>query len=210
MSFIFSLVTLLWFALFHYVGQGIFTLFWLSFFLMIWACLLVFEFFGLFCLFSFLIVFSSFFHWNFHLLLVWGVIIVRIFHEKKFIQAKKEATRDIFLLKCERDNKNNLSLFHVQTVKINKLWSRLVWWFRLCKEMHFISLWTTNPLHTIMYIFKTPDSRVMVWGWLFIFLFIYYGLKFSHLNEGVVWFICQYVVLNKHQIIFEIKSKFIF
>jgi hypothetical protein len=52
---------------------------------------------------------------------VWGVIIVRIFHEKKFIQAKKEATRDIFLLKCERDNKNNLSLFHVQTVKINKL-----------------------------------------------------------------------------------------
>jgi hypothetical protein len=51
---------------------------------------------------------------------VWDVIIVRIFHERKFIQAKKETTRDIFLLECERDNKNNLSLFtHKQLRLIN-------------------------------------------------------------------------------------------
>jgi hypothetical protein len=98
------------------------------------------------------------------------------FSWKKIYSGSKRITRDIFILKCERDNKDGIFSFQTQAIKINKLWSRLVWWFGLCKEMHFMSLWTTNPLHTIMHTFKTPSLRVMAWGWLFIFLFIYFGL----------------------------------
>jgi hypothetical protein len=40
-----------------------------------------------------------------------------------------------------------------------------------------------------------------------IFLFIFSDLEFGHLDGGVVWFM---LFLNKHQIIFETKSKFKF
>jgi len=37
-----------------------------------------------------------------------GVILVEIFHEKKFIHAQQGITRDIFILECERDNKDDI------------------------------------------------------------------------------------------------------
>jgi hypothetical protein len=50
-----------------------------------------------------------------------GVTLVGIFHEQKFIQTQKRTTGDIFILECERDNKDGLSSFQAQAVKINKL-----------------------------------------------------------------------------------------
>jgi len=95
-----------------------FSLFWLGHthfvltitFLVIWACPLAFEFFRLFCLFGSRL-FILFYHWNFHLPSVWGMILVGIFHEKKIIQAQKGTARDIFILECEKNNKDDISSF---------------------------------------------------------------------------------------------------
>ena len=44
-----------------------------------------------------------------------------IFYERKIIQAQKGIARDILILERERNNKDGLSSFQAQTVKINKL-----------------------------------------------------------------------------------------
>jgi len=63
---------------------------------MMWACPLVIEFLGLFCLFGFLTVFFFIFFLEiFTCPLVWGVIPVGVFHERKIIQAQKGSARDI-------------------------------------------------------------------------------------------------------------------
>jgi hypothetical protein len=49
------------------------------------------------------------------------VILIANFHERKFIQAKKRTTRNMCILECERDNKDGLSSFQAQAIKINKL-----------------------------------------------------------------------------------------
>jgi hypothetical protein len=36
----------------------------------------------------------------------------------------KKGLQGIYFLECERNNKDNLSLFQTQAVKINKLWHR--------------------------------------------------------------------------------------
>jgi hypothetical protein len=40
------------------------------------------------------------------------------FHERKFIQAQ---TKSIFILECERNNKDSFFSFQAQVIKINKL-----------------------------------------------------------------------------------------
>ena len=122
---------------------------------MITACPLAFEFLGLFMpfwlshgLFSFLIeIFSC--------PPVWGVILVGIcFHERKIIQAQKKGiARDVLISESERNNKDGLSSFQAQAVKINKLWPHPVWWFGLCKDA-FHKSWATSSLHTIIHTFK--------------------------------------------------------
>jgi hypothetical protein len=53
---------------------------------------------------------------------VWGVILVGIFfHERKIIQAQKGIARDVLVSERERNNKDGLSSFQTQAVKINKL-----------------------------------------------------------------------------------------
>jgi hypothetical protein len=52
---------------------------------------------------------------------MWGVILVGIFHERKFIQVQKKISRDVFISERERNNKDGLSSFQAQAVKINKL-----------------------------------------------------------------------------------------
>jgi hypothetical protein len=52
---------------------------------------------------------------------VWGVILVGIFHERKIIQAQKGVAMDILISEHERNNKDGLSSFQAQAVKINKL-----------------------------------------------------------------------------------------
>jgi hypothetical protein len=53
---------------------------------------------------------------------VWGVILVGIcFHERKIIQAQKGIARDVLISESERNNKDGLSSFQAQAVKINKL-----------------------------------------------------------------------------------------
>jgi hypothetical protein len=55
---------------------------------------------------------------------VWGVILVGIcFHERKIIQAKKKKgiARDVLISESERNNKDGLSSFQAQAIKINKL-----------------------------------------------------------------------------------------
>jgi len=49
-----------------------------------------------------------------------------LFYKRKFIQSKKGTTRDIFILERERDNKDDLSSFQAQAIKINKLLFSLV------------------------------------------------------------------------------------
>jgi hypothetical protein len=44
-----------------------------------------------------------------------------LFHEIKIIQAKKEIARDVLISECERNNKDDISSFQAQVVKINKL-----------------------------------------------------------------------------------------
>jgi hypothetical protein len=39
------------------------------------------------------------------------MILVGIFHEKKIIQAQKGTARDIFILECEKNNKDDISSF---------------------------------------------------------------------------------------------------
>jgi hypothetical protein len=41
--------------------------------------------------------------------------------KEKFIQAKKETTRDIFISERKMNNKDSLFSFQAQAVKINKL-----------------------------------------------------------------------------------------
>jgi len=53
--------------------------------------------------------------------LVWGVILVGIFHERKFIQVQKGIARDVFISEHERNNKDGLSSFQAQAAMINKL-----------------------------------------------------------------------------------------
>jgi hypothetical protein len=43
------------------------------------------------------------------------------FHERKIIQAKKGITRDVLISEHERNNKDGLSSFQTQAIKINKL-----------------------------------------------------------------------------------------
>jgi hypothetical protein len=53
---------------------------------------------------------------------VWGVILVGIFfHERKIIQAQKGISRNVLISERERNNKDGLSSFQAQTVRINKL-----------------------------------------------------------------------------------------
>jgi hypothetical protein len=53
---------------------------------------------------------------------VWGVILVGIFfNERKIIQAQKGIARDVLISECERNNKDGISSFQAQAVKINKL-----------------------------------------------------------------------------------------
>jgi acetylglutamate synthase len=49
-----------------------------------------------------------------------------LFYKRKFIQSKKGTIRDIFILERERDNKDDLSSFQAQAIKINKLLFSLV------------------------------------------------------------------------------------
>jgi len=64
----------------------------------------------------------SFFFFKFLLPPVWGVILVGIcFHERKIIQAQKGIARDVLISESERNNKDGLSSFQAQAVKINKL-----------------------------------------------------------------------------------------
>jgi hypothetical protein len=83
---------------------------------------LAFEFLELLCLFGFLTAFSLFLM-RFSLAPpVWGVILVGIFfHERKIIEAQKGIARDVLFSECERNNKDDLSSFQAQVVKINKL-----------------------------------------------------------------------------------------
>jgi hypothetical protein len=53
--------------------------------------------------------------------LVWGVILVGIFFMKEIIQAQKGIARDVLISERERNNKDGLSSFQAQAVKINKL-----------------------------------------------------------------------------------------
>jgi len=127
------------------------------------------SFLGSFAFLAFSRLFHLFYHWNFHLLLVWGCDPSQDFYERKFIHAKKGTIRDIFISERERNNKDGLSLFQTHKVNINKFWPRLERWFGLCKEMHFMSLWVIISLDTIIHTFKIPGLRVMGWGWRFIF-----------------------------------------
>jgi hypothetical protein len=43
------------------------------------------------------------------------------FYERKIIQAQKGIARDVLISECERNNKDGLSSFQAQAVKINKL-----------------------------------------------------------------------------------------
>jgi len=45
----------------------------------------------------------------------------RDFYEKKIIQAQKGIARDVLILECERNNKDDLSSFQAQAAMINKL-----------------------------------------------------------------------------------------
>jgi len=90
---------------------------------------------------------------------VWGVILVGIFFMKeKNIQAQKGVARDVLISERERNNKDGLSSFQAQAVKINKLWSHPVWWFGLCKYA-FHESWVTSSLHTIIHTFKNTWSK---------------------------------------------------
>ena len=52
---------------------------------------------------------------------MWDVILVRIFHERKFIHAQKGIARDVFISERERNNKDGLSSFQAKAAMINKL-----------------------------------------------------------------------------------------
>jgi len=120
----------------------------------IWVCPLAFEFLGLFMPFWLSHGFFSFLIEIFSCPLVWGMILVGIcFHERKIIQAQKGIARDVLISESERNNKDGLSSFQAQAVKINKLWTHPVWWFGLCKDA-FHRSWATSSLHTIIHTFK--------------------------------------------------------
>jgi len=42
---------------------------------------------------------------------VWGVILAKIFNERKIIQVQKGIARDVLILERERNNKDGLSSF---------------------------------------------------------------------------------------------------
>jgi len=151
---------------------------------MIWVCPLAFEFLGLFIpfwlshdFFSFLIEICP---------PVWGVILVGIcFHERKIIQAQEGIARDVLILESERNNKDGLSSFQAQAVKINKLWPHPVWWFGLCKDA-FHGSWATSLLHNIIHTFKNTwfKSRgvkvfIQFFSFLFFFTLFVYNLVTS-------------------------------
>jgi len=117
---------------------------------------------------------------------VWGVILVGIFFMKeKIIQAQKGVARDVLISERERNNKDGLSSFQAQAVKINKLWSHPVWWFGLCKDA-FHESWVTSSLHTIIHTFKNTWSKSHK-----VYSFLSSFFIFSHLNDGVAWFTCH-------------------
>jgi hypothetical protein len=128
----------------------------MSLFLVIWVCHLAFEFLELLCLFFFL-AFSRLFlfsHWNFLLPPSVGCDPSRdFFHERKVIRVQKGIARDVLISERERNNKDGLSSFQTQAVKINKLWPHPVWCFGLCKDA-FHGSWATSSLHTIIHTFK--------------------------------------------------------
>jgi len=59
------------------------------------------------------------------------------FYKRKFIQAQEGSTRDVFILECERDNKDDVFSFQAQAFKINKFWPRPVWWFGFLQKDAF-------------------------------------------------------------------------
>jgi len=85
------------------------------------ACPLAFEFLELLCLFWLSHGFFSFLIEISLAPLVWGVILVGIFHERKFIQVQKGIARDVFISEHQRNNKDGLSSFQAQAAMINKL-----------------------------------------------------------------------------------------
>ena len=76
-----------------------------------------------------------------------------LFHERKIIQAQKGIARDILISERERNNKDGLSSFQAQVVKINKLWPHPIWSFGICKDA-FHESWARSSLHTIIHTFK--------------------------------------------------------
>jgi hypothetical protein len=43
----------------------------------------------------------------------------------------------VFILECERDNKDDIFSFQAQAFKINKFWPRPVWWFGFLQKDAF-------------------------------------------------------------------------
>jgi hypothetical protein len=87
---------------------------------------------------------------------------------------------DILISERERNNKDGLSSFQAQAVKINKLWPHLVWWFGLCKDT-FHESWAMSSLHIIIHTFKNTwfksyGVRVFIHFSFLFFFTIFFGL----------------------------------
>jgi hypothetical protein len=76
---------------------------------------------GSFAFLAFSQLFHFFFSLKFPLALYVGCDPSWGFHERKFIQAQNGTARDIVIVECARNNKDDLSLFQAQSIKINKL-----------------------------------------------------------------------------------------
>ena len=135
---------------------------------------------------NFFFIFSP---WNFSLAPSVGCDPSRFFFMKEKLFRLKKGLQGIYFLEGERNIKHSLSSFQTQAVRINKLWPRPIWWFGLCKEMHFMSLWAMSSLHTIIHTFKATCLKSHGVRTIFNFLFVH--LEFSNLNEGVAWFMCH-------------------
>jgi len=71
--------------------------------------------------FGFLTALSSFLIIEISLAPSVGCDLSRDFYERKIIQAQKGNARDVLISECERNNKDRISSFQAQAVKINKL-----------------------------------------------------------------------------------------
>jgi len=184
----FDLPFFLFFFLFHCFARAYSLYLGYHFFLVIWACPLAFEFLGLFCL----LAFSRLYHLSrslkFHLPPGVGCDPSRdFFHERKIIQAQKGISRDVLISERERNNKDGLSSFQAQTVKINKFWPHPIWWFGLCKDA-FQGSWATSSLHTIIHTFKNTwfkshGVRVFIHFFFFFFFFSFWFIIVTSIME---------------------------